>query len=93
MKNTFEATVMQFSTLESLVYWMAEKAYTAERFPDDIDELKRCNKEIRSRLDSCDVEGIPFWVQNSALAFGADWRRYQSEYFSSAMKKIGIVKA
>ena len=88
----YEATAMQFATLEALVYWTANKAYTAERYPDDTEELKRCNEEIRDRLNYCDIEKIPFWVQNAALAFGGDWRRYKSEYFRNAMQKYGIVQ-
>lgn len=88
----FTATERQFKILAGLTYWIFEKAYTAERDPDDSEMLKNAGMSIKNCFDDADAACIPFWVQNAVIAYAENWRKYKNSYFDAEMAKIGIVK-
>lgn len=75
------------NALEGLAYWIADSKYIAERFGADDPELERSHLTIKDCFDSLDRLGVPYWVQNAAVAFAENWRRYKSEYMDSWMLK------
>ena len=87
----FECNSRQFNALHGLAYWVADAAYIRERFGDDEPELKKADDTIRlccfPELDRLDV---PFWVQNSAVAIGNDWRKFKERYFAELLKEKNI---
>ena len=34
--------------------------------------------------------GVPFWVQNSAICWAEDWRRYKSGYLYQGLERRGV---
>ena len=46
----------QRQKLHSLAYWIAESAYTRERYPEDTDTLNRAEKTIKALFDELDRE-------------------------------------
>lgn len=90
---TFYANRRQFRALEGLAYWIADAEYIKERFGSNDPEIKTCDVTIRKCIfPELDELGVPFWVQNSVIAFASNWRAYHSEYFSVAMAAKGIYR-
>lgn len=91
MKLEFYANKEQRNALEGLAYWVADENYIRERFGRDDAEIKICHDTIcKCIFPECDRLGIPFWVQNSVVAIGENWRRYKENYFSSLCKEKNI---
>lgn len=76
----FTSTHNQTKLLKGLAYWIADRAYLIERYGRDEPEIKTADNAIISLFDKCDELQIPFWVQNTVMAFAEDWRRYKTEY-------------
>lgn len=89
---TYTANKKAYSLLESLTYWMAEISYCREKDPDDIGFLNKANKTIHFLFDQLDRAGVPFWVQNSVLAIGENWREYERRNLSVLFKNKGILE-
>lgn len=70
----------QSLALEGLAYHIADLEYMKERFGRDDAELSGIRKTISLCFDQLDRLQVPFWVQNSVIAFASDWRRYKSVY-------------
>lgn len=87
----FDATRRQSQELEGLAYWIAERSYTLERCPDDADDLRRADNTIRLHFDLLDRLGVPFWVQNSVMAWASDWRNTRRQSIRPAMAARNIV--
>ena len=69
----------QRQKLQSLAYWIAESAYTRERYPEDTDTLNRAEKTIKALFDELDKLQVPFTIQNQVIEFSRNWRRYKTE--------------
>jgi hypothetical protein len=80
----------QAKELEGLAYWLAEKAYTAERYPEDTEELDRCDKNIRYRFELADALKIPWVVQNHVIIFGQNWRKYKQSSTREILEQYGV---
>lgn len=82
----------QFNALEGLCYWIANLSITLERYPDDKHEIKRCRDTIeKSCFPACDALNIPFYIQNSAVFFADDWKRYKTDYLQDYLKTRNII--
>ena len=79
--------------LRSLIYWMANLAYTRERYPKDRDEIARCKKSVEFTFGELDKIGVPFWVQNAAICWAENWKNYVQRDFFADMTARGIVRA
>lgn len=88
----YELNKKQFAALEGLAYWIANKYYITERFGYDDPEIKVCHDTILSLFDELDALKVPFWVQNSVIAIGENWRKYKSNYFDFLLKEKNIYK-
>ena len=88
-KLEFLASREQWKTLEALAYWIAETAYTRERF-GETPELYLYDETIRAIFGDCDKLGIPFWVQNAAIAYGSDWRQHEEKYMETVLNPKNI---
>lgn len=87
----FECTLKQFNALHGLAYWVADAAYIRERYGDSEPELKKADETIRfCCFPELDRLGVPFWVQNAAVAIGGDWRNFKARYFSELLKEKNI---
>ena len=61
--------------LDGLAAWQADLSYMIERDGGETPETRRTRDNIEFTLRQLDALGVPFWLQNAALAFGRDWRR------------------
>ena len=82
----------QKNALEGLAYRIADNSYMIERHGKDAAriELQENHKTIIGLFEKLDQLKVPFWVQNTVIFYFEDWRRYKTEYFSSAMEKKNI---
>ncbi len=76
----------QSLALEGLAYHIADLEYMKERFGRDDAELPGIRKTIILCFDQLDRLQVPFWVQNSVIAFATDWRRYKGVYMIPWLK-------
>lgn len=86
----FNANQKQRKALEGLAYWIADRAYIAERYGNDDPEITTCAETIKSIFDECDRLAIPYWVQNAVIIFAENWRHYKTEYLDNVMKSRKI---
>jgi len=89
----FTATHEQTKELEGLAYWIADYNYISERYGQEDPEIKRTEKTINLVFDNLDRLGVPFWVQNTVIAFSENWRRYKEIYMSDYLKTKNIITA
>lgn len=87
----FTATRRQSKELDGLAYWIAERSYTLERCPDDADDLRRADATIRLHFEVLDRLAVPFWVQNSVMAWAGDWRNTRRQSIRPAMAARNII--
>lgn len=89
MKKTlsFICTRQQRNALEGLAYHIADSAYIKERYGNQEPELKSVHESITSLFNELDKLHVPFWVQNSVIAFAENWRRYKDTYMDAYLKK------
>ena len=80
----------QAKEIEGLAYWLAAKAYTAERYPEDTEEIDRCDKNIRYRFELADALKIPWAVQNHVIIFGQNWRKYKQSSTREILENYGV---
>lgn len=87
----FTANKEQKNALEGLAFWVANEYKCRERTPDDAHEIKKCRDTICECIfPECDQLGIPYWVQNSVIAIGENWRNYANNYFVDLCKTKNI---
>lgn len=81
-----------YSALEGIAFRQADTSYMLERYGADgaAVELEENRKTVSGLFDYLDALAVPFWVQNAALAFGRDWRRYKSGSLSEWLAARGI---
>lgn len=91
----FEYTQEQQDALEGLAYRIADNNYMIERYgrEDAAHELRQNHNTIIGLFDKLDNLKVPFWVQNTVIAWAENWRRYKTEYFTGAMQTKGITPA
>ena len=65
-------------TLEYIARWRADLAYISEHWGVGDPEAEISRRSIEFGLEDADRRGLPYWLQNAALQFGEDWRRYKS---------------
>lgn len=89
MKKTlsFTCTRQQRNALEGLAYHIADSAYIKERYGANEPELKGVHETISSLFNELDKLHVPFWVQNSVIAFAENWRRYKDTYMDAYLKR------
>ena len=75
------------NALAGLAYWVADISYIRERFGTNNNEFISADKSVKLCFESLDRLGVPFWVQNSVVAFADDWRRYKSCYMENWLFK------
>ena len=86
----YQATTATRPMLEGLAYWIADAAYIRERYGENCPELITCRKTIENMFPRLDAAGVPYWVQNTVIAWAEDWRRYKGEYMWPALSDKGI---
>jgi len=64
--------------LEYLARWTADLSYIRERYGADDPDAEVSRGSIRLAFELLDQLAVPYWLQNSAMAFAEDWRRYKS---------------
>lgn len=84
---SFTCNRQQRNALEGLAYHIADNAYIKERYGDQEPELKGVHETICSLFDELDKLQVPFWVQNSVVAFAENWRRYKDTYMDAYLKR------
>ena len=77
----FTVDLQQQKELEYLARWHADLQYIRERFGNNDPECEVSRKSIEFAFRQLDALAVPFWLQNAALAFSEDWRRYKSMTF------------
>lgn len=77
----FTTNQQQEKELEYLARWHADLQYIRERFGNNDPECEVSRKSIEFAFRQLDALAVPFWLQNAALAFSEDWRRYKSMNF------------
>lgn len=88
---TYKINQAQYNTLSGLRYWMANKAYLKERYPEDYEtEREKIHKTICFDFDEADRQAIPFWVQNIVCAFQDDWRHTKESYLYQDLEARGV---
>ena len=88
----YRITQKQYNTLSGLAYRIADNAYMVERYGAKDTEIERAENHltILDLFDELDNSGVPFWVQNNAIAFGDNWRRYKTEYLYHYLVNHGV---
>lgn len=91
----FKYNQEQKNALEGLAYRIADNAYMIERYgrEEARHELESNHKTIISLFEKLDLLSVPFWVQNTVIFWAENWRRYKTEYFTTAMQAKGITPA
>ncbi len=88
----FIATTVQRNELEALAYRIADIAYMREKYGNDEPEITVSRKTIEDCIfPKCDALCIPYWVQNSIIAWAENWRRTKAESLQYAMRQKGII--
>ena len=81
----------QYDALSGLAYWVSNETITRRYFPEDVHEIKKCHDTICNCIfPECDALKIPFWVQNSVVAIGEDFKSYKSLYFITLLNNKNI---
>lgn len=91
MPRSYTTTPAQRAELESLAYWIADRAWIRERGKLDEYEDRRTDTTIRAIFDQLDRLGVPYWVQNATLHWAEDWRRTMCEDLRDAMRTRSII--
>lgn len=81
-----------YNALDGIAYRAADNNYMIERYGADgaAVEIAENDKTVSGLFDYLDALNVPYWVQNAALAFGRDWRRYKSGSLSAWLADRGI---
>ena len=86
MSRQYTATAAQRAELESLAYWISDRAWSRERGELDEHEDRRTDTTIRAIFDRLDRLGVPYWAQNAVICWAEDWRRTMRETLRDAMR-------
>lgn len=84
---SFTCNRQQRNALEGLAYHIADSAYIKDRYGENEPELKGVHETISSLFAELDQLHVPFWVQNSVIAFAENWRRYKDTYMDVYLKR------
>ena len=87
----YTLTKEQYSNLCNLAYFHADIHYLRERHPEEKGEIEKVHKTICFDFELLDALRVPFWVQNTVLAFSESWRRYKAEYLRDYLNTKGII--
>ena len=81
-----------YNKLCALAFRIADNKYMLERYGIKETEIERASnhKTICLIFEELDAAGVPFWVQNSTIAFGEDWRRYKSDCLYYWLRGRGV---
>lgn len=91
MSSQYTANPAQRAELESLAYWIADRAWSRERGELDEYENRRTDTTIRAIFDQLDRLGVPYWAQNAVICWAEDWRRTLCEDLRDAMRARSII--
>lgn len=82
----------QYNELSALAWKIADNAYMKERYKaDEIEiELEQNRKTLGLIFSALDKLNVPFWVQNSVIAWADNWRNYKTQYMKTELEKKGI---
>lgn len=88
----YNYTREQYNALDGLAYRIADNSYMVERYGNTGagQELQENDLTIRGLFNDLDRLAVPLWVQNAALAFGRDWRRYESSSLAAWLESRNI---
>lgn len=91
----YRYTRAALSALEGLAYRIADSAYMVERYGRDgaAAELEQNEATVYGLLDELDRLQVPHWVQNAAIFWAQDWRRYKSGYLRDYLNTRNIIAA
>lgn len=87
---TYTLSQEQYDDLSSLAYWIADEMYLRERYGNDEPEIKKAQDTISFLFDVLDKAKVPFWVQNTVIAFSENWRRYKTEYLRDYLETKNV---
>lgn len=90
MREIFTATREQSTALAALAYHVADCNYITERYGTLDPEAHKADANVKATFRDLDKLEVPFWVQNTIVAFATDWRRYKSVYMDSYLRSKGI---
>ena len=90
MREIFTATREQSTALAALAYHVADYYYISERYGASDPEAHKADVNVKATFRDLDKLEVPFWVQNTIVAFATDWRRYKSVYMDSYLRSKGI---
>lgn len=90
MKYTYTKEV--YNHLDGIAYRAADNNYMVEKYGADgaAVEIAENKQTVSGLFNALDAMGVPFWVQNAALAFGSNWRRYRSASLAAWLQDRGI---
>lgn len=80
MPRSYTPTRGQRAELESLAYWIADRAWSREHGLLDEHEDQRTDNTIRAIFDQLDRLGVPYRAQNAVICWAEDWRRTMQEH-------------
>lgn len=82
----------KYNALSGLAYRIADNAYMIERYGADGSAIEREQNHatICGLFADLDAMRVPFWVQNSVIAFAEDWRRYKETSLASWLENRNI---
>lgn len=87
----FTANKDQANALEGLAYWIANIEYIKSRYGADDPEVVGVDATIKMTFDELDALGVPFWVQNTVIAFASDYKQYLKCYLRDVMREKNII--
>lgn len=91
MSRQYTATPSSAAGLESLAFWISDRAWSRERGKLDEHEDRRTDTTIRAIFDRLDRLGVPYWAQNTVYGWAEDWRRTMRETLRDAMRARSII--
>ena len=88
----YELSQENYNKLCGLAYRIADNKYMIERYGTESTKTERekNHRTIYMLFDELDAARVPFWVQNTAIAFANDWRRYKSECLYYWLRARGV---
>lgn len=89
MPRSYTPTREQRAELESLAYWIADRAWSREHGLLDAHEDQRTDNTIRAIFDQLDRLCVPYWAQNAVICWAEDWRRTMREHLPDVFGVAG----
>lgn len=86
----FKATQEQSNEIRALAYWVSDDYYIREKSGINDPERQTAKNTVLFTFKKLDELRVPYWVQNTVIAFCENWRNYAGGGLANHLKKRNI---